>query len=272
MKVKTSGPLESIKHKIKKTSFWSSMNPRSFHAYCVGAPKTGTHSMAKIFSDYHHSSHEPTNKQLSRLIINDNTFSVETKKYLWRRDRYLWLEMESSHLISHFVEALTDIFPKSKFILTVRHPVDWLESIVNQHMKLTFTDGHISKRLRNKYHSTKKCKNNKKPDLLSDAPHHICGYLTYWNSHNIRILENIKQENLMVLKTSKISDKIDKMCDFLDVSISNINTDKTKYYQNNEKKEILDSIDKEEILKRVNLHCGKSLDILKERGIYFKLS
>ena len=43
--------LRGIKHTL-----WSN---RKLHVYCVGAPKTGTHSLAAMFAHYYRSDHEP---------------------------------------------------------------------------------------------------------------------------------------------------------------------------------------------------------------------
>lgn len=42
--------------------------PRSFHAYCVGLPRLGTHTIARTFKNNYRSDHEPYIGGMIKLI------------------------------------------------------------------------------------------------------------------------------------------------------------------------------------------------------------
>ena len=48
------------------------------------------------------------------------------------RDANYQLDMEASHYLHHLSGALVDLFPMARFILTIRDPLSWIQSEINQ--------------------------------------------------------------------------------------------------------------------------------------------
>jgi len=44
--------LRPVKETVKQTPLWPILRPRRIHVYGVGAPKTGTVSLAQLFGNY----------------------------------------------------------------------------------------------------------------------------------------------------------------------------------------------------------------------------
>ena len=115
--------------------------PRRFHAFCIGEMKTGTNSIAGLLEAYR-SRHEPWRYDLMHWIVRTETGSVNERqiaRHFAYRDRKLYLEMESSHLLSHFLPTLVRLFPSARFILTVRDCYSWLNSVINQELNVTLS-------------------------------------------------------------------------------------------------------------------------------------
>ena len=51
------------------------------------------------------------------------------------RDRDRWLELDSSALNYFFLDIFVDRFPESRFVLTLREPLSWLDSVFNQFLQ-----------------------------------------------------------------------------------------------------------------------------------------
>ena len=110
---------------------------RAFQAVCLGTPKSGTHSIANMLNLDLRSLHEPDeifminliHKKAKGLISND-----EIVKTLKRRDKCNWLEMESSHYLGAFVEELVAVNYETKFILTIRDCISWMDSWFNHQL------------------------------------------------------------------------------------------------------------------------------------------
>ena len=108
--------------------------PRRFHAYGCGMAKTGTHSIYALFGNYR-TAHEVDLRRMVRLAVASLDGSIsdqEIERLLLRRDRQLWLEMDSSNINGDLIRPLVRISPQAKFILTIRDVYSWLDSAINQ--------------------------------------------------------------------------------------------------------------------------------------------
>ena len=78
--------VNQIKHKILGA------HHRRFQIYCIGAAKTGTTSMASMFSGKYYAEHEPETKKTNQLVIDyleKNISREEVSRSLINRDRRL---------------------------------------------------------------------------------------------------------------------------------------------------------------------------------------
>ena len=113
---------------------------RKAHIYCVGTAKSGTHSIDQLFSGSFKTVHEVEPLQTITLIsyLSNGLLEVdELKEFLKDRDKHLGLDIDSSQLNFFFLDYFLDIFPESRFILTVRDPYSWLESIISHRLAMT---------------------------------------------------------------------------------------------------------------------------------------
>ncbi len=112
------------------------LQKRAFHAFCLGTPKSGTHSIANMLKRYR-TSHEPNEVFMINLInkVNNNKITRgELEATLKNKDCFDWLEMESSHYNGQFAEELSCLFKEGKFILTIRDCLSWLDSWFNHQL------------------------------------------------------------------------------------------------------------------------------------------
>lgn len=111
---------------------------RDFCVFCIGLPRTGTHSLAHMFGKHFRAAHEPK-KQETIINILDWKSGRYSKSKMLRilalRDKRLKLNLEASHYLHHIVDLLVELFPQAKFILTVREPISWLASETNQNYR-----------------------------------------------------------------------------------------------------------------------------------------
>jgi hypothetical protein len=110
---------------------------RRFHAYCIGTSKSGTHSIAEIFSGYYRVAHEPEYEQLIEMIIGASSYALsqaQMAEFVRSRDQQLKLELECSHPLFYLLDTLLDEFPEARFILTLRDCYSWLDSQKNSQL------------------------------------------------------------------------------------------------------------------------------------------
>src|ERR1043166_5506594 len=92
---------------------------RRFHAYNVGLPKTGTTSVAGIFSNYR-TWHEFLFLETGRAVADWVTGVIsdeQLKVFLQERDAIGGLEMDSSSYNHNYAHFLAEIFPQARLRL-----------------------------------------------------------------------------------------------------------------------------------------------------------
>ena len=129
--------MHAIEQEIKDfIRYWTFpyLRPRRFHAFGVGAPKSGTHSLASVFGRYRRR-HEPERERFMQIIMAraDGAVSVSRAQDQVRRlDRRKWPELNASYLNYFLLDLLLDEYPQAKFVLTIRDCYSWLDSVFNQ--------------------------------------------------------------------------------------------------------------------------------------------
>jgi len=163
----------------------------------------------------------------------------------------------------------TGLFPKAKFILTVRDPRSWLRSVIDQ------------------------CINNDREDLLQRDPqfrwvelrdlyygpppkdyppeetilkkynmHTISEFLRHWARHNRIVLSAIPTSRLLIVRTSKISDSLSRIAFFVGISPDKLNRDKHHAYQAPKRHGVLDDLDESYLQTQIERLCGPVLERL----------
>jgi hypothetical protein len=114
----------------------SAVAGRRIHLLCVGAPKTGTHSVAQLFARNFRSEHEPDVERLIDAAVRYLRGGGEDEivAFLKARDAAMNLEVESSNPLGPLTPVLLRAFPEARFVITIREPLDWLRSEVNSHV------------------------------------------------------------------------------------------------------------------------------------------
>lgn len=198
-------------------------HPRRFHAFCVGAPRSGTVSIANLFPYPYRAAHEPESRFLTNRIVAHQSGEMGAEamlRYVQRRDRRLQLEIDSSYLNGEIVEFLVRAFPQAKFILTLRDCLSWAESFTNfllnkpefvtrkrysqRHMILRFGEPPYT------YAPQERV-------LAELGLHPIQQYLRYWRYHNLRVLDTVPADRLLIVKTAEIGESTRRLEAFLNL-------------------------------------------------------
>ena len=228
--------------------------PRRFHCYCIGAAKTATTSISSMFRNNYDSAHEPDILATNRMIINHLEQQVTTKEtttYLINRDKRLRLEMESTHSLIYVSKELSSLFPRSKFIITVREPFDWIKSRINFHFKKSPPDWE---EYRQYFWMAQTSGYAPEEDLLQkNGLASLDAYLSQYNEHYQLALSNIPNERRLFIKMNAISDDKEKIANFLNINKNSISVE----HSNSEpdKASFISEIDELFVLQKIWAHC-----------------
>lgn len=232
---------------------------RRFHAYCVGAAKTGTTSLAHLLSQSYRAAHEPFphDSVVRTYLLRRARYSTRKfANYIRFRDRLLSLEFEASLFLVDWISFLVEIFPDAKFILTIRDCKSWLESMANQ--EWATNTGHQRsywKLLTDDYFGGEQSSSEGDALLLKQNLPPVVAYLKHWTYHNQKILDTVPDDRLLVIKTDEIGLRLGRIADFLGIPVSTLNADATHRNKTHRRRVCLDSIPEAHIRECANSHC-----------------
>lgn len=235
---------------------------RGFQAYCIGTPKSGTHSIAKIFSQNYRAAHEPIYEPMIKMILDAANGSVsqnELVEFIRLRHCSLQLEMESSHLLFYFLDILLAEFDNAGFILTIRDCYSWLDSQINNQLSYIEAD-HWKDFGEFKYQSEILRHPKEEQVLAKFGVYTLDGYLSAWTFQNRRVLSTVPPHKLLVVKTREISRDLKKIADFVGVPVNRLSALGTHSFKTKKKYGLLSQLDEQYLDDRVNHHCRTLMD------------
>ena len=265
-----------LKSRLKHSPIYPLLRKRRFQAYCVGGPKTGTTSLAQLFQGGYNAEHEPLHAGTMEQVLaalDGSTSRGDLTRYLRWRDRELYLEMESSHLLAVFIESLVDLFPDSRFILTVRDPRSWLGSMITQQLNGREHWAHQTTRgpraaffpaLHRHLVGGDQHRRWPGEEVLEEhALFPLDGYLSWWAEHNRTVLEAVPSHRLLVVRTERISQEIGRISDFLGVPAATLSREGEHANRAPKRRGLVDRIDPDLLADRIEHHCAAVLELVR---------
>jgi hypothetical protein len=234
---------------------------RRTRLYCVGMDKTGTHSVAGLFSRNVRARHEPYALSLIQNILDwragrfsDDEMTVRIRA----RDRKLALEVDSSLLNFDILDILLREFPEARFVLTIRDCYSWLDSWINHAVRYK-DDIHPL------WIQTRAARF--RPDLYRHAPEEralqeaglftLDGYFSNWTDHNRTVLARVPTDRLLVVRTDQIGARAFEIADFAGLPRRAVRPTRGHAFQNPVKQKFLHRLDRQFLERKATEHCGE---------------
>ena len=241
--------------------------PRRLQAYCIGAAKTGTTSIAEMFRKAYRAEHEPEARRTNRLVIDYLQGYIDEEALrvrLLQRDWRLHLELEAAHPLGYVGGVLADLFPHSLFIVTIREPYAWLRSRLNFHVKV---DPPAWREYRD-YFWTRRHKGYA-PQEAPLERYGLCSldtYLEQYADHYRRVLAEIPCARRIVIRTSRIDHRLSGIARFLGVDRGRL--DKAHAKHSDRQIDPLSEMDSGFVEDRIASHCGSLIrEFFRDSGV-----
>lgn len=232
--------------------------------YGVGMGKTGTHSLAAVFEREHRAAHEAGAKELMELLfaeVDGTATRDDVRTHLVERDRALELDMDASLVNGEVVADLVGLFPGSRFVLTVREPKAWLDSMAN-HSLAHATPEHWVRWRNLRFRAAELTHPPEEASWRDRGLYTVDGYLGSWARHNRMVLEAVPVEQLLVVRTEDLADRLDELADFCEVPRTSLDRSAVHSFPAAGRFEALDDLDPEYVDERIAHYCGPLLDRL----------
>ena len=201
------------------------IQPLSFEVICTGLPKTGTTSLARMFEGAR-ADHEPNAVEvLQRLHAaqRSSTGYAELKRY-YEKDhpRITWLELESAWHRSLFPELLRTSAPRARYVVTIRDPISWADSVINNtiiHYPITLPDRYERRDtglyLKIMFGPEPYHYENEEQELREHGVAPLGSMLAFWTTQYENLLKVLADSNSLLVRTEDISRRADEIYDFV---------------------------------------------------------
>ena len=234
---------------------------RRVHAYGVGAAKTGTTSLARIFSTNFRAAHEPARVELVDMFERDEAGEVtrdDIVNFLRKRDRKLQLEMDSSAMNCRYAALTAELFPDAKFVLTVRDPYTRTDSLIN-HLLNNPPTGRVRERADRIFRTDQYSHAPEEQLLKEKGLDTLDGILADYAQAIYSVLDAVPADRLLVVRTDRLRDSLPAISEFLGVPESMLDSGRSHSYKAKRKYGVLWSLDHEFVDRKVHEHCARML-------------
>jgi hypothetical protein len=183
----------------------------------LGLGRTGTTSLAAMFSPAYRSAHEAQADRMRLLcagVVHGEVELAVVQRELRRRRRTLRLEVDVAGFLSPVAPELRDEFPRARFILTIRDCFSWLRSF----LELTYLyparpDTPLDRWRDARFGPKVATWDERSIPLRSRGLYPIPAILSHWCTENERVLREISPERLLVVRTEELSRSLERIAE-----------------------------------------------------------
>lgn len=226
--------------------------------------KTGTHSLSALFERDYHAAHEAEAKTLMEFLFEywaGVRSRVDLMDYLLARDDRLQLEVDASLINAAVVTELRESFPEGRFVLTVRDPKAWLDSMAN-HSLAHATPPHWVRWRDVRFRAAELTHPPQEAAWKQRGLYTVDGYLSAWARHNQMVFEAVPASNLFIVRTEDLAGRLDELAAFCGVSPESLDRERVHSFPAAGRYEALEDLDEDYLEDRITYHCGGLLGLL----------
>jgi hypothetical protein len=240
-------------------------SPRRFRAYSAGIAKTGSTSIARVFSRYR-SGHECRMRETVEALDAHDRGEIDRDaltRLILRRDREIGLEMDAATFSWRYADILVEQFPDARFILAVRHPLEWLDSLLNMVLfygpqlegwKIEYGRGILGPHL-----TAERVRSARAMmPVLSQVAE---AGLTYWARAHESLLRTLPPpDRTLTLHTDDISSRLGDLAAFLSLPPESLVSSPHRVFAARQRFRLLEELDEGWLRDLVNDRCAELID------------
>jgi hypothetical protein len=227
--------------------------------YCVGTGKSGTHSVAAMFSKTVRARHEARALELLEKMLewkNGRMSEAEFTAWLHVRDREMGLEVDSSTLNFDILDILLREFPDARFVLTIRDCYSWCNSHLNHTIRFSGEIDQLWYEMARVRFQDGPLPHASEERLLAEKGFQsLAYYFSRWARHNTEVLAKVPPDRLLVVRTDEINQRALEIAEFGGFPRRSICLDRTHAYKNPEKQPLLLQLDRAFVEATADRHC-----------------
>ena len=197
---------------------------RRFRLYGVGDGKTGTTSLGLMFRDHYRSAHEADAERMlpvSTSVLMGSASAHDVRAALHRRSWRLNLEVDAANFLSPFAGRLAQMYDDARFVLTIRDCYSWLDSRIEWIVRTDLPD-IWRQNFDARYGRYRDHPRPEEEALQAAGLRPIASYLRYWSELPERVIRDVPQERLCIVRTEDLDRSCDRLATFVGAASSTI--------------------------------------------------
>jgi len=264
--------LKTIAKQVLPSALLNSLYGRETRVYALGVPKSGTTSIAGIFREHcrtEHEAHRPRTVGEMHAHYTGEITDDELIKLYRARDRRLLVDVESNCFLAYRPDLLLNAFPDAKFIVTIREPLAWLDSILDNNINFPRTKTAAMTQWHSVFFQASKSADDvgDKP-LLDRDLHRLDSYLSYWARTYDACLKSLPEDQRLVIGTNQITDRMVELGDFVGFDLRGAKRESSRKNVTAEKHGILDELDADYVRERMAELCQPVIEKYSLDGLW----
>ena len=178
------------------------------------------------------------------------------------RDNRLWLDIESSNILTLLAKHLSAEFPEAKFIITIRDCYSWLDSYLNHQVNYPNRRKiRTWRKYRDLIFKPSTFQHSSDESVLAEKSlYTLDGYLSYWKMVNWDIVGSLPTSRVLIVKTYEIKQSLNRIADFLDIPVEHLNQSRSHLYRARKTYGLLSEIDREFLQEKADRHCAATME------------
>jgi sulfotransferase family protein len=246
-----------------------SAGPRRFHAFGVSVGRSGTQSIARIFSNYR-AVHEPFYSFTWYVLAESGSGKLDTgdRRYALRMmDALMRPEISSAFFFNELLEDVMALYPDARFILSIRDCYSWLNSMLDT--GIPRAERVAESAAKGTYYAAQRYV-RMRPDLHPHPPEEsllkeyglfsLDSYLGYWATRNQKVLDLVPADRLLILRTRDIGQSAAAFADFLKIDPETLVMERSHANQMTESFNIMTRLDRAHLEAKIEQHCRPLMD------------
>jgi len=197
-------------------------------AFCVGQAKAGTASLYGLLAAHHRAAHEPERAETLTMILRASHGEVteqSLRTWLLERDRRLDLDYDIAWANQFLLPALVNTFPIATFVVLVRDPYTWLQSIVG-HLISRKIPSDVRAFLDWWFKPDRYPHTRRDHALEAHGLYSIAAFLHAWKRHVNRCTGCIPEDKRLLLRTHELGRSHRILADFLGIPVTSLDAGK----------------------------------------------
>lgn len=219
--------------------------------------KTGTNVLASMFTGVK-AAHEAESGEVIEAVLD-----YDAGRNDWRRlrdcvvdrDERLGLAVDVSNVNLFLVDLFVALAPDAVFVLTVRDPFSWLDSIVNHYLARPAT-AQWRAFADHRFGGDGAAHPAEERILAEHGLYTLAGYLGYWTAHMAKAIDAVPADRLLVVPVDRIAAEAERIAAFGGFAATAVDRTRIHEYRNHAKRPIVQQIPPDHLEAAVHRHCG----------------